>query len=79
MAVPVNMNLISMLIASVFIISLTACDESDSPKISVVVSILPQKYFVERIGGSHVDVDVMVQPGASPATFEPFARSVAQT
>lgn len=37
----------------------------------VTVSILPQKYFVERIGGVHVDVNVMVQPGASPATYEP--------
>jgi zinc transport system substrate-binding protein len=28
----------------------------------VFVSIVPQKYFVERIGGSHVDVRVMAQP-----------------
>jgi zinc transport system substrate-binding protein len=35
------------------------------------VSILPQKYFVERIGGEQVVVNVMVEPGASPATYEP--------
>jgi len=40
-------------------------------KIRVTVSILPQKYFVERIGGLHVDVNVMVLPGSSPATYEP--------
>ncbi|MCK4451055.1 MAG: zinc ABC transporter substrate-binding protein, partial [Anaerolineae bacterium] len=28
-------------------------------------------YFVERIGGEHVDVMVMVPPGFSPATYEP--------
>ncbi|CAN2045128.1 Zinc ABC transporter, substrate-binding protein [Candidatus Magnetomoraceae bacterium gMMP-1] len=39
--------------------------------ISVFVSILPQKYFVEKIGGKLVDVSVMVKPGASPATYEP--------
>ena len=40
-------------------------------KTAVFVSILPQKYFVQRIGGDFVDVQVMVQPGASPATYEP--------
>jgi zinc transport system substrate-binding protein len=39
--------------------------------LNVTVSILPQKYFVERIGGEHVVVNVMVEPGASPATYEP--------
>jgi zinc transport system substrate-binding protein len=37
----------------------------------VFVSILPQKYFVEKIAGSHVDVAVMVEPGASPHSYEP--------
>ena len=40
-------------------------------KVRVTVSIVPQKYFVERIGGEHVDVNVMVLPGNSPATYEP--------
>jgi zinc transport system substrate-binding protein len=39
--------------------------------LTVAVSILPQAYFVERVGGGHVDVQVMVPPGASPATYEP--------
>ena len=37
----------------------------------VVVSVLPQAYFVERIAGDLVEVAVMIPPGASPATFEP--------
>lgn len=40
-------------------------------KLNITVSILPQKYFVERIGGEFVNVSVMVLPGASPATYEP--------
>ncbi|NBD32573.1 MAG: zinc ABC transporter solute-binding protein, partial [Cyanobacteria bacterium] len=40
-------------------------------KLDITVSILPQKYFVERIGGETVDVNVMVKPAASPATYEP--------
>ncbi|MCF8061494.1 MAG: zinc ABC transporter substrate-binding protein [Deltaproteobacteria bacterium] len=41
------------------------------------VSILPQAYFVERIGGDHVQVDVLVGPGQSPATYEPTPREIA--
>jgi zinc transport system substrate-binding protein len=55
---------------------LTGCSQRPTPKsttkkIPIVVSILPQKYFVERIGGEYVSVEVMVEPGASPATYEP--------
>ena len=38
---------------------------------NVIVSILPQKYFVEQIAGNRVHVTVMVPPGANPATYEP--------
>ena len=39
--------------------------------ISVHVSILPQKYFVEKIGKERVEVNVLVKPGKSPATYAP--------
>ena len=39
--------------------------------VPVFVSIVPQQYFVQQIGKDKVDVSVMVQPGASPATYEP--------
>jgi zinc transport system substrate-binding protein len=39
--------------------------------LDVTVSIAPQQYFVERIGGERVRVNVMVEPGNSPATYEP--------
>ena len=42
------------------------------------VSILPQAYFVERIGGSHVTTGVLVGPGRSPATYEPGPRQMAE-
>ncbi len=44
--------------------------------VPVFVSILPQKYFVERIGGEHVKVEVMVNPGESPATFNPNPKKM---
>lgn len=45
--------------------------------LNVFVSVLPQQYFVERIGGEHVQVQAMVQPGYSPATYEPTPRQIA--
>jgi zinc transport system substrate-binding protein len=39
--------------------------------VNVMVSIVPQEYFVERIGADKVSVSVMVPPGFSPATYEP--------
>ncbi|WP_240744792.1 metal ABC transporter solute-binding protein, Zn/Mn family [Desulforhopalus sp. IMCC35007] len=47
-------------------------------KPTVFVSILPQKYFVEQIAGDLVKVEVMVKPGASPATYEPKVSQMKQ-
>ena len=45
--------------------------DASAGRLHVTVSILPQKYFLERIGGEHVIVNVMVPPGADPHTYEP--------
>ncbi|BBO83657.1 cation ABC transporter substrate-binding protein [Desulfosarcina ovata subsp. sediminis] len=46
-------------------------------RIPVFVSIVPQKFFVQQIGKDLVSVQVMVQPGASPATYEPKPKQMA--
>jgi zinc transport system substrate-binding protein len=46
-------------------------------KTLVFVSIAPQKYFVDRIANDLVTVQVMVQPGANPTTYEPKPRQMA--
>lgn len=51
---------------------------ASSKKISVFVSILPQKYFVEKIGGKHVETRVMVEPGANPHSYEPKPDQMAK-
>lgn len=43
---------------------------------SVFVSIVPQKYFVQKIGGNLVDVSVMIEAGTSPATYEPKSKQM---
>ena len=40
-------------------------------KLTVFVSIAPQKYFVQQIAKGLVDVKVMVLPGADPHMYEP--------
>lgn len=47
-------------------------------KLQVTVSILPQKYFVEKIGGDLVSVNVMVEAGAVAETYEPKPQQLAQ-
>jgi zinc transport system substrate-binding protein len=47
-----------------------------SGKVAVAVSIVPQAYFVERIGGSRVDVTVVVPGGVSPETYEPTPQQL---
>lgn len=54
----------------------TGVERGDGPL--VFVSIPPQAYFVERIGGPHVRVEVMLQTGGSPHAFEPGPRQLAR-
>lgn len=44
-------------------------NNQDSGKQIVTVSILPQKTFVEKIGGADFEVNVLIPPGSSPATY----------
>lgn len=43
----------------------------------VAVSILPQKYFVDRISGGTSQVLVLVGPGQNPHSYEPTPRQMA--
>ena len=61
-------------LTALLLISLSACNPkapSHPEKPVVSVSILPQQYFIERLAGDLVVVNVMIPPGASPATYEP--------
>lgn len=65
------------------LIALVICMSFTNPSVKawadpipVFVSIVPQKYFVERIGGDQVKVEVMVKSGESPATFNPNPKKM---
>ena len=52
-------------------------DSNSKENLTVSVSILPQEYFVEKVGGDKVQVSAMIPPGASPATYEPTPSDLA--
>jgi zinc transport system substrate-binding protein len=60
------------------IVSAPSLAKTSAGEISAFVSILPQAYFVERIGGNYVNVTVLVGPGQSPATYEPTPKQMAR-
>jgi len=51
---------------------------SPADTMRVFVSVLPQKFFAERVGGGRVSVSVMVGPGQSPATYEPTPKQMSR-
>lgn len=71
-------------IASVLgVATLTGCGSpASSPEtevnrpLPVTVSIVPQKYFVRRIGGDKVAVNALIRPGVDPHTYEPLPEDL---
>ncbi|MDD3024913.1 MAG: zinc ABC transporter substrate-binding protein [Syntrophomonadaceae bacterium] len=48
---------------------------SNTAKLRVAVSIVPQATFVGAVGGDMVEVVTMIPPGASPENYAPSPRS----
>ncbi|MCB2220540.1 MAG: zinc ABC transporter substrate-binding protein [Bacteroidetes bacterium] len=59
-----------------FIVGSCKNNEQTSEKPLITVSILPQKFFVEKIAGDQFAVEVMIPPGASPASYEPTPNQI---
>ena len=69
--------LTGIFLVSVNLILIWGGQAGAAEKVTVFVSIAPQKFFLQQIGRQRVDVQVMVQAGASPATYEPRPRQMA--
>ena len=66
-----------MIIALSFLLPISFLSPASAENsMKVTVSILPQKYFVQKIGGDLVDISVMVLPGSSPETYEPKPKQM---
>jgi len=62
----------------VIVLLFSGCfSETQKPKTKVIfVSILPLKYFADKIVGNHCKVEVTVPPGAGPETYSPTPRQM---
>lgn len=58
------------LLIGLFFLGISACKSPRNEKPIVSVSILPQKYFTERIAGDLFEVNVLVPPGMNPSTCD---------
>jgi len=56
-----------------FLFGTFSCQQNKTEKKENVltVSILPQKFFIEKIAGDDFQINVLIPLGASPATYEP--------
>ncbi|MCP4724883.1 MAG: zinc ABC transporter solute-binding protein, partial [bacterium] len=53
-------------------------DSRTTANLYISVSVQPQKFFVEKIGGDKVEVSVMVPPGADPHVYEPKPQQMVE-
>lgn len=73
-----KISAVSILIIAAFLAGCSEYADSSqkSDKLAVIVSILPQKAFVEAVGGDLVSVNELIPPGGSPATYEPTPSDI---
>lgn len=64
--------------ALAFLLTSVWLPPAEAKQVKAFVSIAPQQYFVQKIGGDMVDVSVLVPPGADPHTYEPKPRQMAE-
>lgn len=62
---------------------IVSCKQASKPsnegnKPTVTVTIPPYQYFVNKIAGDKVDVNVMVSNGNNPETYEPYAQQMVE-
>lgn len=70
----------ALLLSLVLMLALTACAsptvQDEAEKLTISVSILPQQWFVDQIGGDRVRTQAMVGSGDDPHTYEPTPQQM---
>ncbi|MCC5858694.1 MAG: zinc ABC transporter substrate-binding protein [Ectothiorhodospiraceae bacterium] len=66
----------SRLLSMLLLFAFSGASMAASPPVPVTVSVPPQAYFVEAIGGDRVQVRSMVAPGQSTHSFSPSPRQL---
>lgn len=67
-----------VVIFSIVILFLAGCNQpkQTNEKPIITVSVLPQKYFAEKIVGDFFDIHVMIPPGVGPASYDPTPKQM---
>ncbi|MCC8022829.1 MAG: ZinT/AdcA family metal-binding protein [Clostridiales bacterium] len=74
-------RIISLLFAAVFVcLTLAGCQSttpaSSSDKVQVVATIFPPYDFVREIAGDHVDLTMLLSPGAESHSYDPSPQDI---
>jgi zinc transport system substrate-binding protein len=70
-------QMLVLLVAIFGLLLVNSCNRNEkkapanNDKIKILVSISPQKYFVDKVGGDKVEVDVLIPSGANPHLYDP--------
>ncbi len=71
----------TLLLLLILMLPVISCEKNRKEKknraVKAFVSVEPQSFFLKIIGGDRVDVNVLVKPGRSPATYEPTPSQIA--
>jgi len=62
--------------ALLWLTSAVPAQSGPAPRIKVFVSVLPQTYLAEQVGGRRISVETLVQPGESPVTYAPSPKQM---
>lgn len=65
-----------MKLISIPLLLLCFCNPANAAPLKVFVSILPQQYLLEQIGGEQIEAHVMVTSGYAPATYDPLPQQL---
>jgi zinc transport system substrate-binding protein len=68
-------RLIAWLLGALGLVGLPSISTTAEP-VQVAVSVPPQAYFVDRIGGHWVEVQVLIPPATPPAAYEPTPQQI---
>jgi len=69
---------LKLIITSITLLAVinTSCSNKAINEKTISVSILPQKYFLERICGDEYKINVLIPPGENPATCELTSKQI---
>jgi len=63
---------------SIFLFVFFACQPKPATERIVSVTIEPQRYFAEKIGGDHFKINTVVPVGQSPETYDPAPQQMVE-